>query len=129
MYTSEEAEGKRLKHPFDTITEGVGINRLTANFAKAKVDGAFKATDKESVEMAQYLMRNEGLFVGSSAAVNCVGAVKIARKLGPGHVIVTILCDGGHRHLSKFHNKEYLEQHGLTPTCTGKDLDFILLDD
>jgi cysteine synthase A len=128
MYTSEEAEGKRLKHPFDTITEGVGINRLTANFAKAKVDGAFKASDKESVEMAQYLMRNEGLFVGSSAAVNCVGAVKLARKLGPGHVIVTVLCDGGHRHLSKFHNKEYLEKHGLTPTHTGRDLEFINFD-
>ncbi|KAL4524932.1 hypothetical protein Ndes2526B_g07119 [Nannochloris sp. 'desiccata'] len=126
MYTSEEAEGKRRKHPFDTITEGVGINRLTANFAKAKVDGAFKSADKESVEMAQYLMRNEGLFVGSSAAVNCVGAVKLARKLGPGHVIVTVLCDGGHRHLSKFHNKEYVEKHGLTPTHTGRDLDFIL---
>lgn len=126
MYTSEEAEGKRLKHPFDTITEGVGINRLTANFAKAKVDGAFKSTDKESVEMAQYLMRNEGLFVGSSAAVNCVGAVKLARKLGPGHVIVTVLCDGGQRHLSKFHSREYLEKHGLTPTHAGRDLDFIL---
>lgn len=125
MYTSEEAEGKRLKHPFDTITEGVGINRLTANFSMAKVDGAFKISDKESVEMAQYLLRNEGLFVGSSAAVNCVGAVKAARKLGPGHVIVTVLCDGGHRHLSKFHNKKYLETHGLTPAHTGRGLEFV----
>ncbi len=51
MYTSEEAEGKRLKHPFDTITEGMGINRMTRNFAQAKIDGAFKATDAEAVEM------------------------------------------------------------------------------
>lgn len=126
MYTKEEAEGKRLKHPMDTITEGVGINRLTSNFAKATIDGAFQATDQESVEMASYLLRNEGLFVGSSAALNCVGAVKVARVLGPGHVIVTILCDSGHRHLSKFHNPSYLQQQGLTPQHKGRSLSFIL---
>jgi len=125
MYTSEEAEGKRLKHPEDTITEGVGINRLTANFARARVDGAFRSSDKEAVEMAAYLLRNDGLFVGSSAAVNCVGAVKAARKMGPGHVIVTVLCDGGHRHLSKFHNREFLAEHDLTPVHSGETLDFI----
>ena len=137
MYAPVEAEGRRLRHPFDTITEGVGINRLTANFSKAKIDGACKASDQESVEMARYLLRNEGLFVGSSAAVNCVGAVKLARMLGPGHVIVTVLCDGGHRHLSKFHNKEYLEQHGFftedkegrAVTVNGKGLEFISNDD
>lgn len=125
MYTKEEAEGKRLRHPFDTVTEGVGINRLTANFSKAQVDDAFKVTDKEAVEMAVYLLRNEGLFVGSSAAVNCVGAVKAARQLGKGKAVVTVLCDGGHRHLSKFHNKVYLEEQGLVPISTGSALDFI----
>lgn len=126
MYTREEAEGKRLRNPFDTITEGVGINRVTANFEKALVDDAFRVLDRESVEMASYLLRNEGLFLGSSAAVNCVGAVKAARKLGPGHTIVTILCDGGHRHLSKFHSKEYLRNLNLESTHTGKSLDFVL---
>lgn len=53
MYTREEAEGKRLKNPFDTITEGIGINRLTKNFAMAKLDGAFRGTDKEAVEMSR----------------------------------------------------------------------------
>ncbi|KAK9820530.1 hypothetical protein WJX72_011361 [[Myrmecia] bisecta] len=126
MYTKEEAEGKRLRNPFDTITEGLGINRLTANFDKAKVDAAFQASDREAVEMAQYLLRNDGLFVGSSAAVNCVGAVKAARALGPGkHTVVTVLCDGGHRHLSKFHNRAYLEAHGLTPASQGTSLDFV----
>ena len=125
MYTKEEAEGKRLRNPFDTITEGVGINRLTANFSKAKIDGAFHCSDREAVEMAAYLMRNEGLFVGSSSAVNCVGAVKVARMLGPGHLIVTILCDGGHRHLSKFHSKDFLKEYSLTPQATGFDLDFV----
>ena len=122
------------------------------------MDGAFRGTDREAVEMvragrgrragqrgaawaarvepeprpaapppaqAQYLLRNEGLFVGSSAAMNCVGAVKVARALGPGHTIVTVLCDGGHRHLSKFHSPAYLEQHGLTPAATGRALDFV----
>nr|GMC53421.1 cysteine synthase 2 [Ipomoea batatas] len=119
MYTREEAEGRRLKNPFDTITEGIGINRLTENFKLAKLDGAFRGTDMEAVEMSRYLLKNDGLFVGSSSAMNCVGAVRAARALGPGHTIVTILCDSGMRHLSKFFNSEYLSQHGLTPSATG----------
>lgn len=57
----------------------------------------------------------DGLFLGSSSAMNCVGAVHLAHSLGPGHTIVTILCDSGMRHLSKFHNAQYLSDHGLTP--------------
>ncbi|BFI04996.1 hypothetical protein MPTK1_1g18860 [Marchantia polymorpha subsp. ruderalis] len=124
MYTREEAEGKRLKNPFDTITEGIGINRLTENFKLAQLDGAFRGTDKEAVEMSRFLLREDGLFVGSSSAMNCVGAVRVARQLGPGHTIVTILCDSGARHLSKFHNPKYLAEHGLTPFATG--LEFLV---
>ncbi|KAL8138190.1 hypothetical protein V2J09_004191 [Rumex salicifolius] len=119
MYTKEEAEGKRLKNPFDTITEGIGINRLTQNFILGKLDGAFRGTDKEAVEMSRFLLKNDGLFLGSSSAMNCVGAVRVAQALGPGHTIVTILCDSGMRHLSKFFNLEYLSQHDLAPTSTG----------
>lgn len=75
--------------------------------------------------MSRYLLRQEGLFVGSSSAVNCVGAVKLAAQLPKGSTIVTLLCDGGQRHLSKFHNDEYLEKVGLAPKCQGKKLDFI----
>ncbi len=75
--------------------------------------------------MAQYLLRNEGLWVGSSAAMNCVGAVKAARAVGPGRTVVTLLCDGGHRHLSKFHNPEYLAAMGLEPIATGRGLEFV----
>lgn len=64
-------------------------------------------------------MRNDGLFVGSSSAMNCVGAVRVAQQLGPGHTIVTILCDGGARHLSKFQNPDYLAAHNLTPTASS----------
>ncbi|KAF8673758.1 hypothetical protein HU200_048512 [Digitaria exilis] len=119
MYTKEEAEGKRLKNPFDTITEGIGINRVTRNFMMAELDGAYRGTDREAVEMSRFLLRNDGLFVGSSSAMNCVGAVRVARDLGPGHTIVTVLCDSGMRHLSKFFNDQYLADHGLTPTATG----------
>lgn len=58
-------------------------------------------------------------------AMNCVGAVKVARRVGPGHTIVTLLCDGGQRHLSKFHSREYLAKMDLLPMATGSDLGFI----
>ena len=152
LYTHQEAEGKRLRNPFDTVTEGVGINRLTKNFAVALgtealfpgendaktktktktnatsdgvgsqnslISGAFRCSDREAVEMSRFLARTDGLFLGSSSCVNIVGAVKAARRLGPGHRVVTIACDGGGRHLSKFWSDEYLEKHGLTPTARG----------
>ncbi|KAG4961835.1 hypothetical protein AAZX31_14G013900 [Glycine max] len=119
MYTKEEAEGRRLKNPFDTITEGIGINRITRNFAMAKLDGAFRGTDREAVEMSRFLLKNDGLFLGSSSAMNCVGAVRVAQAIGTGHTIVTILCDSGMRHLSKFYDAEYLSQLGLTPKAIG----------
>ena len=126
MYTKVEAEGKRLKNPFDTITEGIGINRLTRNFTEGEhlIDEAFQGTDAEAVEMARWLVREDGLFVGSSSAMNCVGALKAARALGPGHTIVTILCDGGQRHLSKFHSRAYLKKMNLSPRDCAT-LDFV----
>ncbi|KAG0488921.1 hypothetical protein HPP92_007732 [Vanilla planifolia] len=119
MYTKQEAEGRRLKNPFDTVTEGIGINRLTNNFLMAELDGAHRGTDKEAVEMSRFLLKNDGFFLGSSSAMNCVGAVRVAKALGPGHTIVTILCDSGLRHLSKFYNTQYLADLGLTPTATA----------
>ena len=108
-YTGEEAEGHRLKHPFDTITEGIGLNRLTANFNEAKIDKAYLVTDEEAIEMAHFLIQREGLFLGSSSAVNACAVVKAAREFGKGKTIVTIFCDSGLRYLSKFYKKEYLE--------------------
>ena len=75
--------------------------------------------------MARYLIRNEGFFVGSSSAVNCVGAVKVARSLPKGSTVVTILCDAGERHLSKFQNLDYLRSVGLEPCATGRSLAFV----
>ena len=124
-YSKEEEEGKRKRNQVDSIVEGVGITgRVTNNFKEAIIDKAYKVTDKEAVEMASYLLKNEGLFIGSSSALNCVGVVKLAKEIGPGKVIVTLLCDGGNRHLTKFWSPEFLEKNGLTPTA--KDLEFIL---
>lgn len=106
-----------------SITEGIGINRATANFNRARLDGAFRGTDQQVIEMAQYLLKHDGLFVGSSAALNVVGAVKLARKLGKGHTIATILCDGGGRYQSRMYNPQWLAEKGLTPIAKG--LEFI----
>jgi cysteine synthase A len=130
MYASTEAEGKRTRHQVDTITEGIGINRLTANFARAPaLDGAFRGTDAEAVAMARHLRREDGLFVGSSAAMNAVGALRVAQALGPGHVVVTLLCDSGGRHLSKFWNEGALAAAGLMPPPeqAGHELELLLL--
>jgi cysteine synthase A len=83
--------------------EGIGIGRITNNFKQAKLDKAMQCSDTEAMEMAYYLMRNDGLFVGPSAALNVCGAVKLARELGPGHTIVTVLCDGGERYVNYYY--------------------------
>lgn len=108
------------RRSYDTIAEGVGIDRITENYTRARIDDAFQATDKEIVEMSRFLLREEGIFVGSSSALNCVAAVRAARQLGPGHTVVTILCDSGQRHLTKFWNDEHLrEQWQLEAAASG----------
>ncbi|KAI9257267.1 tryptophan synthase beta subunit-like PLP-dependent enzyme [Phascolomyces articulosus] len=104
MYAPQEREGTRKRHQVDTVVEGIGINRLTNNFNMGRhlIDDAFRVTDEEAVKMSRFLVREDGLFLGSSSAVNCVAAVRAARQLGPGHVIVTLLNDSGQRHLTKF---------------------------
>ncbi len=103
----------------NSITEGIGINRATENFRRAKLDGAIQGSDREVIEMAYYLLRHDGLFIGSSAALNVVGAVRLARMLGKGHTIATILCDGGGRYQSRMYNPTWLAEKGLTPTAKG----------
>lgn len=105
--------GHLAPSPGATITEGIGIGRLTANMALARVDAAFDGVDQEAVDMAYHLLHHEGLFVGPSAALNVTAAVKAARQLGPGHVVVTVLCDGGDRYRSKLYNAEWLASKGL----------------
>lgn len=108
-YSNEQSERKVRRHRYDTVTEGIGLDRITANFSAAEIDQAVRVSDAEAVDMSRYLLKNEGLFLGGSSAVNCVAAVAAARALGPGHTIVTILCDSGQRHLTKFWNDDFLK--------------------
>jgi len=105
-----------------SITEGIGQNRVTANIADAPIDDAYRIGDKPIVEMVYAMIQREGLFLGSSAALNLCGAYRLAKELGPGHVIVTILCDSGSRYLSRLFNPEWLATKNLVPTA--KDLSF-----
>lgn len=84
------------------MAEGIGIDRITNNFDKAQVDGAIQIPDIEAVEMAHHLRKYDGINIGPSAAINVVAAVRLAKKLGPGKTICTIICDGGDRYKSKF---------------------------
>lgn len=107
MYSPTEREGTRRRQQVDTIVEGIGINRVTENFEAGRemIDDAVKVTDEQACKMARWLVENEGIFAGSSSAVNMVGAVVTALGLPEGSTVVTILCDSGQRHLSKFYKK------------------------
>ncbi|GMF89327.1 unnamed protein product [Phytophthora fragariaefolia] len=99
-----------------TIAEGVAaLSRVTENLSESIVDQGLTATNQEIVDMAYFLLRNDGVFVGPSSALNVLGAVKMARELGPGHTIVTILADAGVRYGSKLYNEEWLEENNLMP--------------
>ena len=96
-----------------SIVEGIGINHVTDNVAEAKVDAAFCITDQEALPIIFSLLQDEGLCLGGSSGTNLAGAVRLAQQLGPGHTIVTILCDYGNRYQSKLFNPVFLENKGL----------------
>jgi cysteine synthase len=96
-----------------SITEGIGIARITANFKDAPVDDAVHVEDGETVQFVYRLLREEGLFLGSTSGINVAAAVRVARELGPGHTIVTVLCDGGAKYQSRLFNREWLVSKGL----------------
>ena len=102
-----------LKSEGGSITEGIGSSRVTANFAEAKIDGAFSIDDHESLPILYELIKNEGLSLGTSCGVNIAGAIRLAKKLGPGKTIVTILCDKSDKYNSKMFNKQFLQEKGL----------------
>ncbi len=109
----DHIENGELKSSGSSITEGIGSSRVTANFAKAKIDGAFKVTDEEALPVLYDLIQNEGLSLGTSCAINVTGAIKLGKKLGPGKTIVTILCDRSDKYSSKLFNKKFLQDKGL----------------
>ena len=103
-----------------SITEGIGIGRVTANMQGAPVDDAVHIPDTESVACVYQLLREEGLFLSSTSGVNVAGAIRVAKQLGPGHVIVTMLCDSGSKYLSRLYNREWLAQKGLLDAALGR---------
>jgi len=96
-----------------SITEGIGIGRITANLEGAPLDDAVLIEDPDTVRCVYRLLYEEGLFLGSTSGINVAAALRVARELGPGHVIVTVLCDGGAKYQSRLFNREWLEQKGL----------------
>jgi cysteine synthase len=102
-----------LKSEGSSITEGIGQGRITKNIEGLAVDHAFQIPDAEAVSIVFQLLAEEGLCLGSSSGVNVAGAIRMAKAMGPGHTIVTILCDYGTRYQSKLFNPEFLASKGL----------------
>ncbi len=102
-----------LKAEGNSITEGIGQGRITKNLEGAPLDGWFQVTDEEMLPVLFDLVTEEGLILGGSTGINLLGAIKAARELGPGHTIVTILCDYGTRYQSKLFNPEFLREKKL----------------
>lgn len=102
-----------LKAEGSSITEGIGQGRITKNLEGAPIDTAFRISDKDAVETVFALTREEGLCLGASSGVNVAGAMQLARELGPGHTVVTILCDSGTRYQSRLFNPDFLQSKSL----------------
>jgi cysteine synthase A len=106
IYTGKDLGG-------NSITEGIGQGRVTANLEGFTPDMVYRVPDEEALPVVFDLLANEGLCLGGSSGVNVAGAMQMAREMGPGHTIVTILCDFGTRYQSKLFNAEFLREKGL----------------
>lgn len=102
-----------LKIEGSSITEGIGNSRITANLEGAPVDVSWSIPDSEAIPLLYSLIREEGLVLGGSSGINVIGALRLARRLGPGHTIVTILCDSATRYMERLFNPEFLSSKGL----------------
>lgn len=107
-YTTGELKGEGT-----SITEGIGQGRITGNLEGLEIDEPYQIPDEEALPIVFDLLKEEGLCLGSSTGINVAGAIRLAKKLGPGHTIVTILCDGGQRYQSKLFNPAFLKEKGL----------------
>jgi len=106
-----------LKSEGSSITEGIGQGRITANLEGVAVDVPFQVPDDEALPILFDLLTEEGLCLGGSSAINVAGAIRLAQHMGPGHTIVTLLCDSGQRYMSKLYNPAFLREKGLpTPS-------------
>ncbi|MGH7715028.1 MAG: pyridoxal-phosphate dependent enzyme, partial [Vulcanimicrobiaceae bacterium] len=106
----------------DSEVEGIGIKRITENFKDTPLDDAVRVEDRAWIAMSQWLLHNEGLYVGGSAALNVVAASRYAKTLPKDSVVCTILCDGGERYRSKLYDGAWLAQQGYMPEVDALDL-------
>jgi cysteine synthase len=104
-----------IKIEGNSITEGIGNSRITGNMADVPVDDAIQVGDPEAIALIYQMLQQDGLFMGGSVGINVGAAVQVARQIGPGKTIVTVLCDGGSRYQSKLFNREWLKAKGLLP--------------
>ena len=100
----------------NSVTEGIGNSRITANMENVPVDDAIQIADPEAIRVIYQLLHKDGLFMGGSVGINVGAAVALAKQMGPGHTIVTILCDGGARYQSRLYSPEWLASKGLSPS-------------
>jgi cysteine synthase len=107
-------DGELKSDGASSITEGIGTGRVTANLAGAPIDDALRIPDAETVRFVYRLMREEGLLLGSTSGINVAAAVELARQIGPGHTIVTILCDGGAKYQSRLFNPAWIAERGFS---------------
>jgi cysteine synthase A len=105
--------GEAKSTPGGSITEGIGLGRVTPVIKQAKVDEAYLIPDEEAVPIIYDLLEHEGLCLGGSSGINVAGAIRLARQLGPGHTIVTVLCDSGNRYQSKLFNPDFMRSKNL----------------
>ena len=106
-------KNNKLESVGNSITEGIGTGRITKNFEEAIVDDAFQTDDKEALKIVYDLIERQNIILGGSSGINIAGAVKLAKKMGKGKNIITILCDDGRRYASKIFNKEFLKSKNL----------------
>ena len=106
-------KNNKLENTGSSITEGIGTGRITKNFEKAIIDEAFQTDDSEALNIVYDLIKKQKIILGGSSGINIAGAIKLAKKMGPGKTIVTILCDHGKRYASKIFNKEFLKSKNL----------------
>jgi cysteine synthase A len=99
----------------NSVTEGIGNSRITANMDGAPIDDAIQIDDQEAIRVIYQLLYDDGLFMGGSVGINVGAAVALAKEMGPGHTIVTVLCDSGARYQSRIFNRDWLAQKGLLP--------------
>jgi len=108
-FNAQQSERKVRKNRYESIAEGIGLDRVTSNLAQGQIDDAVGVSDQDAVHMAHYLLRHEGLYIGSSSAMNLAAAVNYSARLPAGSHVVTVLCDSGARHGSRFWNQTFVE--------------------